>query len=234
MTDLYVMTFKLRDGRTVRVRRMLPADVNHLVHIYRYLSPESLYLRFQEPAANLPPIRVLEEARRLAESGYTQGKGFLAFVDLPGKPGAPIAGARYVRVSPEAAEISITVRDDFQRQGVGSNLLTILLREARSEGIRKIIANVSVQNQAILHLLNRFPWPIRKERYGPELYIEADISAVTITEKAPSYENSMAPTRSPRIQPGRNVKSAPTATNRKHQSTRNEAAIWGPDKKRPT
>ncbi len=221
MTDQQVATFKLRDGRTVTVRRMLPADVNHLVRIYRYLSPESLYLRFQEPAANLPPMRVLEEARRLAESGYTQGKGFLAFVDLPGKPGTPIAGARYVRVAPDAAEISITVRDDFQRQGVGSHLLTILLQEARNDGIRKIIANVSVQNQAILHLLNRFPWPVRKERYGPELFIEADISEVEITEQGRACGSSREPTQTPRIQPAHSAKSARTAAIRKHRSARN-------------
>ncbi|HEY80703.1 MAG TPA: GNAT family N-acetyltransferase [Anaerolineae bacterium] len=205
MLNQRILTFQTRDGQKVIVRRMLPADVNHLARIYRHLSPESLYLRFQEPATNLPPLRVLEEARKLAESGYTQGKGFLAFVETPGRGYEPIAGARYLRIGPDAAEVSITVRDDFQRKGVGKQLLALTLREARKAGIRKLVANVSAQNRAILQLLNQFPLPIQRERFGPELYIEADISNLEFIEPTITFETATAPAPRRRSPPTRSA-----------------------------
>jgi len=166
------INFKTKDGRTVTVRRMLPADVNHLAALYRHLSPETLYARFQEPAANLPPLRVLNEARALAESGYRQGKGFLAFVDIPGQGLTPVAGARYIRLTPDAAETSITVRDDFQKQGIGKQLLAILAEEARKEGVTRFIANISANNRGVQQLLNHAPYPAKREHFGSEMSIE--------------------------------------------------------------
>ena len=199
-------TFYTTDGQRIVVRRMLPADVNHLVAIYRHLSPESIYLRFQEPVTNLSPVRVLDEARHLAAIRSDQGKGLLAFVETTDGVRHPIAGARYLRVAPDVAEISITVRDDFQRKGVGRQLLALLVREARRDGVRKIVANVSAQNRAILHLINQLAAPVRREHYGPELYIEVDISDLAI-EPIWSFETATGQVPRPQTPPGRSADS---------------------------
>ncbi len=199
----YLTTFRTKRGQWVRVREMLPADVNHLVHLYRHLSPESLYARFQEPATDLHPMRVLEEARQLAESGYRQGKGLLAFVDLPGQPGVPIAGARFVRVAPGVAEISITVRDDYQGQGVGSHLVGLLIQEARKQGIHTIIAHVQAYNRAAMSLIHRYGLPYTRQHYGPEVYLEIDISSVPINGTIPPFETAREPVRVPPARPAR-------------------------------
>ncbi len=217
MSDQHITTFTTRDGQKIVVRRMLPADVNHLARIYRHLSPESLYLRFQELATDLPPLRVLEEARKLAAIGYARGKGLLAFVERPDGGREPIAGARYLRVGPHAAEVSITVRDDFQRKGVGKQLLALLLREARRDGIRKITANVSAQNQAALHLLNQYPLPIRRQHYGSELYLEADITNLEFIEPVIAFGKAMAPGPRRRTPPARSAGSGWSEARGKNQ-----------------
>ena len=173
--DSYI-TFQTTDGQTVRVRRMLPADVNQLAYIFKYLSPDTVYMRFREPAFQLTPLQVLQEARSLAEAGYRRGKGFLAFVDLPERPGTPIGGARYVRVGDDAAEVAVTIRDDFQRKGVGTQLLNILIEEARRDGVRRLIAHVDANNRAVLGLLNRYPLPHRREQQGSEITFEFDLT----------------------------------------------------------
>ncbi len=175
-------TFKTADGQLVMVRRMLPADINHLVDIYRHLSEESLYQRFREPAANLSPLRILQEARALAEAGSSKGKGFLAFVDTPEKKGVPIAGARYIRLEPDVAEAAITVRDDFQKKGVGAHLLDILIAEMRQDGIRKLLANTSATNSAVIRMLNHTPYPQKREHFGPEISIELDLTKMKSTQ----------------------------------------------------
>jgi GNAT superfamily N-acetyltransferase len=50
--------------------------------------------------------------------------------------------ARYVRDPdrPEAAEVTVTVGDDWQRRGVGTVALNVMRERAREEGIRNFIA----------------------------------------------------------------------------------------------
>jgi acetyltransferase len=208
------ITFKTNDGQTITVRRMLPADINQLVYIYRNLSSESLYQRFRESATNITPMRVLEEARTLAESGFTRGKGFIAYADLPGRKGAPIAGARYIRTGEDTAEVAITVCDAFQKKGVGSQLLEILFEEARKDGIRTLTANVNANNEAVLRLMSRFHYPQEIERYGSELTITYDLSGDDVNQTDANAGKATAPGPKRRIRPLRNVRSvAPVLAN---------------------
>ena len=202
------ITFQTTDGQTVTVRRMLPADVNQLVYIYRRLSPESLYQRFREPVSNLSPMRILEEARALAEAGYSQGAGFLALVDLPEQRGVPIAGVRYIRIGDGVAEIAITVCDDFQKKGVGSQLLDILIEEARKDGVKKLVANVSANNRAVLQMLSRYPYPQKREQVGSEIIIEFDISGKEVNRSAAGGRRAMGPGPKRRIPPMRSARNA--------------------------
>ena len=198
------ITFQTNDGQTITVRRMLPADINQLVTIYRNLSPESLYLRFQEPATNLSPMRVLQEARALALAGFSRGKGFIAYADLPDRPGAPIAGARYVRTGKDSAEVAITVTDAFQKKGVGSRLLEILFQEARKDGIRTITANISANNTAVLRMLSRSAYPQKRTEFGPEVVVTFDITKGPGDQPAATAEKARAKGPTQPIRPVRN------------------------------
>ena len=63
--------------------------------------------------------------------------------------------ARYVRDAedPQAAEIAVTVADDWQDRGLGAELLSQLSGRARCEGIRRFTALVSPDNAAMAGLL---------------------------------------------------------------------------------
>jgi len=202
------VTFQTNDGQTITVRRLLPADVNQLVYIYRRLSNESRYKRFGEPATNHSPLQVLEEARSLALDGFTRGKGFIAYADLPDRPAAPIAGVRYIRTGKDTAEVAITVSDAFQKKGVGTRLLEILFQEARKDGIRTITANISANNTAVLHLLSNSAYPQKRKNYGPEVVVEFDLTEGALTRPAADAETARGPAPKPRIRPVRNVRNA--------------------------
>jgi acetyltransferase len=201
-------TFQTNDGQTITVRRILPADVNQLVYIFRNLSEESVYQRFREPATNLSPMRVLETARLLAEDAYIRGMGIIAYADLPGRPCAPIAGARYIRTGKTTAEVAITVIDAFQKKGVGSKLIEIIFEEARRDGIRTLTANVSANNSAVLHMLSRSNYPQKRERFGSEIAIEFDITGEMVNPPAVTAEIATAPGPRPQIRPGHNARNA--------------------------
>jgi RimJ/RimL family protein N-acetyltransferase len=77
----------------------------------------------------------------------------LVALDLAGGRGAGVA--RYIRDvdDPQAAEIAITIVDDWQGRGLGTELLARLSDRARQEGIRRFTALTDAGNVAVATLL---------------------------------------------------------------------------------
>jgi RimJ/RimL family protein N-acetyltransferase len=69
--------------------------------------------------------------------------------------GRGVGIARYIRdaADPQAAEIAVTVIDDWQGRGLGTELMAQLSGRARSEGIRRFTALVAPDNPAMARLL---------------------------------------------------------------------------------
>jgi acetyltransferase len=63
--------------------------------------------------------------------------------------------ARYIRdaADPHAAEVAVTVIDDWQGRGLGTELLVQLSDRARQEGIRRFTGVVAEDNAAIAGLM---------------------------------------------------------------------------------
>ena len=53
-------------------------------------------------------------------------------------------------------ELSVTIIDDYQGQGVGTRLMDALLALARKRGVRRIIADMLRENTGMRHLCNRY------------------------------------------------------------------------------
>ena len=168
--------FRDRNGLEIRVRPETPADAAHLVDLFGNLSPTSRYLRFSKVMDDPSPERVLAEAERLARLGPPQDMAWLAFADLPGEPDEPIAGARYDRVSADTAEVAISVRDDMQRRGIGSELLKYITEKARQEGIRRLVATFRAENRAVWALFGHSPYPVTREIHGAEVDAVIDLA----------------------------------------------------------
>jgi RimJ/RimL family protein N-acetyltransferase len=112
------------------------------------LSARSRQLRFLGPKQELSP----------AELGYftdVDHHDHEALGALHHADGRGIGIARYVRDAddPQAAEIAVTVVDDWQGRGLGTELVAQLSDRARSEGIRCFTALVAADNPAMAGLL---------------------------------------------------------------------------------
>ena len=176
-------TFQAKNGLPVWIRPMRADDTDNLIDIFEHLSPESRYLRFHEPLISPDPELVRREASRMATTPPHRGRGWLAFADLPDQPCAPIGGARYVRLSEGAttAEVALSVRDDLQNQGIGKELLRLLLEEAQADGIETLIAIVQANNRAVMNLLAESPFPVERSTRRGETYVK-----VRLTPTAPT------------------------------------------------
>ena len=138
----------LRDGSAVLIRPVRRADARLLADGFARLSARSRRLRFLSPKQELSP----------AELGYftdVDHHNHEALGALDHADGRGVGIARYVRDAddPQAAEIAVTVIDDWQGRGLGTELMAQLSERARSEGIRRFTALVTADNPAMARLL---------------------------------------------------------------------------------
>jgi RimJ/RimL family protein N-acetyltransferase len=171
----WLAELRLADGRVVYFRHVRPDDETFINAAIRTASRETLLHRFFSPIRNVSPdlLRRLLAIDRVKEACIV---GLVAENDTT----RIICGARYVRLpKPAAAEIAFTVHDDFQRRGLGTFLLKLLLRLARHDGIRWFEADVMVSNVGMLRLLRRgAPPPARKHCAGDVYHLEMDLGTL--------------------------------------------------------
>jgi RimJ/RimL family protein N-acetyltransferase len=64
------------------------------------------------------------------------------------------------------AEVAFVVRDDYQNQGIGTQLLTHLTTLAKREGLLGFTAEVLVENRAMLHVFEKMGFDIQRRTSG--------------------------------------------------------------------
>lgn len=131
--------YQLRDGGTILLRPLAPADRGRLQRGLAWMSDASRYTRFLSPVVRFTDA----ELRYLCD---VDQRTHVAWGALdPSAPQVPGAGvARYVLLAdePGVAEIAIAVVDPYQRRGVGEALLAALCHEALSAGVHSLRATV--------------------------------------------------------------------------------------------
>ena len=138
----------LRDGSTVVIRQVQATDAPLLVDGFTRLSARSRQMRFLTRKNELTQA----ELRYFTEVDHHDHEALAALNPADGRG---VGIARYVRDAgdPQAAEIAVTIADDWQGRGLGTELLAQLTSRARGEGIRRFTALVSADNAAMAGLL---------------------------------------------------------------------------------
>jgi len=138
----------LRDGSAVLIRQVQSADTPLLADGFARLSAQSRHLRFLTIKKELSPA----ELRYFTDVDHHDHEALGA---LDHADGRGVGIARYIRDAqdPHAAEIAITIVDDWQGRGLGTELLSQLTDRAQQEGIRCFTALVAEDNKAIAGLL---------------------------------------------------------------------------------
>jgi RimJ/RimL family protein N-acetyltransferase len=138
----------LRDGSAVLMRQVRSTDAPLLADGFAQLSAASRQMRFLGVKKELSAA----ELRYLTDVDHHDHEA-LAALDQASGHGVGIA--RYVRDAddPEAAEIAVTIVDDWQGRGLGTELLARLSDRARQEGIRRFTALTDAGNVAVAALL---------------------------------------------------------------------------------
>jgi ribosomal protein S18 acetylase RimI-like enzyme len=148
-----VRELRLPDGTAAMIWSLSPNDGPGLRENYRHLSQEARHSRF------LSGMRELSDdmLKRLVDEVDGVDHVALVLVTFPEDgPDKAVGIGRIVRLAGEheAADIAITVDDDWRRRGVGTALLDELLRR-RPAGVTELVTHVAAGNRGSLALLNR-------------------------------------------------------------------------------
>jgi acetyltransferase len=160
----YVSRWTIKDGREVMIRPIRPEDEPLMVEFHRTLSDSTVYLRYfhmQKLDSRVAHDRLI----RKCFIDYDREMALVADRTDPQTGRHELLGVgRLTRQrSPGDAELGVLVTDRYQGAGLGTELVRRLIEVARSEKLRRVIANILSENQAMLKLATRFHFAVTRD-----------------------------------------------------------------------
>ncbi|HOD34643.1 MAG TPA: GNAT family N-acetyltransferase [Syntrophales bacterium] len=115
------------------------------------LSDQSLYRRFLSRRQYMPH----EYLQELVVIDYTREMAMFAFVEKEDREELVGVGRYFSDPDTHMAEVAFAVRDDYQGQGIGAELLSLLTYLARRQGLLGFTAEVLDENATMLHVFEK-------------------------------------------------------------------------------
>jgi len=153
----------LRDGRTVHVRAMRPADEAELLQAFERMSDDARYMRFMRSVREPNTERV----RKALASFPERGLGIVATV--PATDGYDIVGSAIYVIGDDRTrcEFAISVGSAFGGAGLARTLMTALIDSASKRGLTEMEGFVLAANQPMLGLARRLGFTISRDPDDP-------------------------------------------------------------------
>jgi acetyltransferase len=159
-------TWQLPDGTDVSVRPIRPEDAEIEQHFVQNLSAESKYFRFMQSMEKLTPLMLA----RFTQIDYDREMALVGVINEH-TPEARILGvARYVsNPDKQSCEFALTVADDWQKRGIGRQLMQRLMTVARDRGIEIMEGEVLSNNSKMLRLCERLGFRAARNADEPDI-----------------------------------------------------------------
>ncbi|MEE4609374.1 MAG: GNAT family N-acetyltransferase [Desulfobacteraceae bacterium] len=147
----YKSTRRLRNGKTVEFRPLLPSDEFNYRNFFYSLKEETIYLRFFYKM-KLFSHEIAQ--KQWASVDYQKNMSIIGLAQNRGHKEIVAIGS-YAYEDEDRAEVAFVVREDFQGQGIASYMLDMLEKIAKENGYRAFSATVLRENQAMLNVFKR-------------------------------------------------------------------------------
>jgi acetyltransferase len=159
----YVSTWTLKDGTAVTIRPIRPEDEPLLVQFHQTLSDRSVYMRYFSPLT-LSARTAHERLIRMCFIDYDREMALVVDrADPVTGAHAIVAVGRMIKLyGKQDAEYAGLVSDQFQGHGLGTEVLRQLLRVARDEGVRRIVAETLPENRGMQRVFEKLGFRLRR------------------------------------------------------------------------
>lgn len=172
----YTRSIQLRNGTAVRIRAIRPEDEAAMVRFHRMLSEQTVRLRY---------FHALQYSERVAHhrlvricfGDYDRDLALVAELEQRGPDGErPIIAVGRLGKLPgtNRGEFALLVGDEWQGQGLGTELLTMIVRIARDEKLSHVGADILPENVEMQGVARRAGFSIDK-RYEEQRFV-ADLA----------------------------------------------------------
>jgi acetyltransferase len=138
----YMGEYTMKNGKSVTIRPIRPEDEPLLVKFHETLSDRTVFARYFQ-ALNLSQRVAHERLTRICFIDYAREMALVAeYTDANGdRHILGVGRLNKLHVSTEA-RFSVIVTDDYQHQGLGTELLRRLLDVAKQESVTRVTANI--------------------------------------------------------------------------------------------
>lgn len=148
-----------KKGWVVHFRSVKIDDEPLIKDLFYDMSDKSLQRRFMSSRRDVPH----EMRQGFVVIDYTQEMVILATVEENGKEVAVGMGQAIRDADTHTAEVAFSVRDSYQDQGIGSELLAYLTQQAQKDGLLGFTADVLVENKPMLHVFEKMGFDMGKK-----------------------------------------------------------------------
>lgn len=164
----------LKNGVTVKIRAIRPADKACLADAFGRLDPESIYTRFFQAKGSLSD----QELRAATEVDFENVAALVVTIESRGKE-TIIGSGRYVSFDlsgARSAEIAFIVEEDYHGLGIAGRMLKHLVRIAREKGVAQFEAEVLPQNKAMLAVFSRSGLPLQLTQANGTIHVTLSLT----------------------------------------------------------
>ena len=169
----YASHWKLRDGTSVTIRPIRPEDEPLMVKFHHTLSERSVNLRYFTPL-KLDERVAHERLSRICFIDYDREMVLVVERRDPQSHETEILGVgRLSKLhGTSEAEFALTVSDQWQRHGLGTQLLKLLVHVGRDEKLSRISATILADNHEMRHLAQKAAFKVEHVPGGNEYRAE--------------------------------------------------------------
>jgi acetyltransferase len=169
----YIRSWKLKDGTPVTIRPIRPEDEPLLVKFHETLSEESVYHRYFSQL-KLDQRIAHERLTRICFNDYDREMALVAEYKNPKAGSLEIIGVGRLSKAHgrNEAEFALLISDSYQRQGLGTELLTRLIDIARDEKLKRVTAEILADNQGMQHVSRKVGFKITRDTGNRDFHAE--------------------------------------------------------------
>ncbi len=152
----YATPWKMKNKAPLAIRPIKPEDEPLMVKFHETLSEESVYNRYFS-ALKLSQRVAHERLTRICFNDYDREIALVAELQVTKGEEKKILGVGRLskQHTPGTAEFAVLVSDEWQRQGLGCELLRRLIEIGRDEKLTRISGQILADNHAMQHICRK-------------------------------------------------------------------------------
>jgi acetyltransferase len=171
----YVTPWKLKDGTPTIIRPIRPEDEPLLVKFHETLTERSVYFRYFHKL-NLSDRVAHDRLTRICFNDYDREIALVVDRKDPKTGERAIVGVARLSQEPGAnkGEFAIVISDHLQKQGLGTQLMKLLLQVGRNEKLSQITADILPENEEMQKVCQKLGFRLSRDPKEP--LVKAEIT----------------------------------------------------------